>query len=98
MIRELTYKTNFQFFKYPRIIYQPGRVIQSSLSSASDRMYESSGEDITELGQWFWTRYMGNNGMMLRVVTSYLSCVPLNIVVNSTYTHQKQHFTSHNDI
>ena len=70
----------------PEGYFQLDGVLQISLSSAANQVYQKSGEDTTGFGQWAWTRYLGKNRMILRVVTVYRPCTSSQIAINSTYT------------
>ena len=54
----------------PENRFQPRGVVQLSVDTAAQQV-QKSGQALTTLGRWVWTRYIGKNEMMIQVITVY---------------------------
>jgi hypothetical protein len=82
--------------KYPApTASQYGGVSLWSLNKAAHRV-ASSGQDLSGLGRWAWTRYRGCNGISLRCITAYRP-VRNTAGAMSVWNQQRSYFDTKDD-
>ncbi len=75
--------------------HQFGGVALCSINDGAARVV-ASGQDVTGLGRWAWTKFQGKDGCSLRVYVAY-RCNRSSAYAGSVYNQQKAYFEEHDD-